>query len=133
VRTLLWVVAIAGLAVGLTLAAARNSGYVLLTLPPYRIEISLNLLVLLLVIGFAAAYALARTLAAALRLPRQVREHRLARRREKAWASLREALQEYLAGRYRRAEQAAAATIELGESPGLAAVLAARAAHELRD
>ncbi len=132
-RTLLWVVAIAGLAVGLTLAAARNSGYVLLTLPPYRIEISLNLLVILLVIGFAAAYALARAVAAALRLPRQVREHRLARRREKAWASLLEALQEYLAGRFRRAEQAAAATMELGESPGLAAVLAARAAHELRD
>lgn len=132
-RTLLWVVAIAGLAVGLTVAATRNSGYALLTLPPYRIEISLNLLILILVIGFATAYVLARAVAAALRLPQQVREHRLARRREKAWASLREALQEYLAGRYRRAEQAAAATIELGESPGLAAVLAARAAHELRD
>ena len=132
-RTLLWVVAIAGLAVGLTLAAARNSGYVLLTLPPYRIEISLNLLVILLLLGFAAAYGLARAAAAALRLPRQVREHRIARRREKARASLLEALEEYFAGRYRRAEQAAATAIELGESPGLAGVLAARAAHELRD
>lgn len=132
-RTLLWVVAIAGLAVGLTLAAARNSGYVLLTLPPYRIEISLNLLVILLLLGFAAAYGLARAAAATLRLPRQVREHRIARRREKARASLLEALEEYFAGRYRRAEQAAATAIELGESPGLAGVLAARAAHELRD
>jgi HemY protein len=127
------VVAIAGLAVGLTLAAARNSGYVLLTLPPYRIEISLNLLVILLLLGFAAAYGLARAAAATLRLPRQVREHRIARRREKARASLLEALEEYFAGRYRRAEQAAATAIELGESPGLAGVLAARAAHELRD
>jgi HemY protein len=133
VRALLWVVVIAALAVGLTLAAAHNRGYALLMLPPYRIEISLNLLLVLLILAFAAGYALVRAAFAALRLPRQVREYRDSRRREKAWATLLEALQEYLAGRYRRAEQAAVATLELGESPGLAALLAARAAHELRD
>jgi HemY protein len=43
-----------------------------------------------------------------------------------------EALGEYFAGRYARAEKAAAASIHAGEQPRLAAVLAARAAHELR-
>lgn len=132
-RALLWVLVIVALAVGLSLAAAYNRGYALLVLPPYRVEISLNFLLILLALGFAAAYAAVRAAAAALRLPRQVREYRAARRREKSWATLAEALQEYLAGRYRRAEQAAAACLESQEFDGLAALLAARAAHEVRD
>lgn len=132
-RALLWLIVIVALAVGLTLAAAYNRGYALLVLPPYRIEISLNFLLILLALGFAAGYASVRAAAAALRLPRQVREYRAARRRDKAWAALLEALQEYLAGRYRRAEQAAAVCLESHEFDGLAALLAARAAHELRD
>ena len=103
-RALTWLIVIAALAVGLTLAAAYNRGYALLVLPPYRVEISLNFLLILLVLGFAAGYASVRAAAAALRLPGRVREYRAARRREKAWATLLEALQEYLAGRYRRAE-----------------------------
>jgi len=95
VRTLLWVVAIAALAVGLTLAASHNTGYVLLALPPYRVELSLNLLLVLLALGFATGYALVRAVSAMLGLPRQVREYRVARRREKARATLLEALHEY--------------------------------------
>jgi HemY protein len=132
VRALIWVIVIVALAVGLALAA-YNRGYALLVLPPYRIEISLNLLLVLLALGFAAAYASVRAVVAALHLPRQVREYRAARRREKAWATLAEALREYLAGRFRRAEQAAAACLESDEFGGLAALLAARAAHEVRD
>ena len=132
-RTLAWVIVIAALAVGLTLAAALNAGTVLLVLPPYRAEISLNFFVLLLVAGFVAGYAVVRAASALLRLPRQVREYRAARRREKARRSFLEALQEYFAGRYRRAEQAAAAAGDLPEFPGLAALLAARATHKLRD
>jgi HemY protein len=132
VRTLLWGIAIAALAVGLTLAASHNTGYVLLALPPYRVELSLNLLLVLLALGFAVGYALVRAVSAMLRLPRQVREYRVARRREKARATLLEALREYFAGRYGRAEKAAAASLELREHASLAAVLAARAAHELR-
>lgn len=131
-RTLLWGIAIAALAVGLTLAASHNTGYVLLALPPYRVELSLNLLLVLLVLGFAVGYALVRAVSAMLRLPQQVREYRVARRREKARAALLEALREYFAGRYGRAEKAAAASLELREQASLAAVLAARAAHELR-
>lgn len=131
-RALGWIVGIVVLAVGLTLAARWNDGYALLVLPPYRVELSLNFLVVIAVAGFAAGYAVLRFVSVTLRLPREVREYRVARRRERAQASLTEALREYFAGRYGRAEKAAAVSLELGEDAGLAAVLAARAAHELR-
>lgn len=131
-RALGWIVGIVVLAVGLTLAARWNDGYALLVLPPYRVELSLNFLVVIAVAGFAAGYAVLRFVSVTLRLPREVREYRVARRRERAQASLTEALREYFGGRYGRAEKAAAVSLELGEDAGLAAVLAARAAHELR-
>jgi HemY protein len=131
-KALIWIVAIAALAVGVTLLARYNTGYALLVLPPHRVELSLNLLLVLLAAGFVVVYALVRVVSAALRLPRRVREYRVARRREKARARLIEALHEYFAGRFGRAEKAAADSLELGEHADLAAVLAARGAHELR-
>ena len=131
-RTLFWVIAIFALAVGVVAIARYNTGYLLLVLPPYRIELSLNLLLVLLLVAFTVGYFLVRMVAGTLRLPAQVREYRVARRRQKAQATLLEALQEFFAGRYARAEKAAASSIELGEHAALCAVLAARAAHELR-
>ena len=131
-RTLFWIIAIFALAVGLVAIARYNTGYLLLVLPPYRIELSLNLLLVLLLVAFTVGYSLVRMVSGTLRLPAQVREYRVARRRQKAQATLLEALQEFFAGRYARAEKAAASLIELGEHAALCAVLAARAAHELR-
>ena len=131
-KTLFWVVGIIVLAVLVTLAARHNTGYLLLVLPPYRAEFSLNFLILALVGGFVAFYGMVRAVHATLRLPGQVRQYRLARRKEKARARLLEALNEYFAGRHARAEQAAAAALEADEHPALAGVVAARAAHELR-
>lgn len=132
-RVLLWIVAIVALAAAFTFAARHNTGYLLLVLPPWRLEFSLNFLVVALAAAFAVGYAIVRFISATARLPREVRQYRLARRRERARAALAEALTEYFAGRYARAEQAASASLELGEHPELAAMLAARAAHELRD
>ncbi len=131
-KTTIWIVGIAALAVALTLAARYNSGYALFVLPSYRIELSLNLLLVLAAAAFAIGYFAVRAVSAALVLPRRVREYRLARRKEKARSALLEALHEYFAGRYGRAEKAAAVSLEAGEQPVLSAVLAARAAHQLR-
>jgi HemY protein len=131
-RALIWIVGIVALAVAVTLAARYNAGYLLLVLPPYRVELSLNLVIVLLAGSFAAVYGLVRAVSATIRLPREVRRYRLARRSEKARAVLFEALNEYFAGRYGRAEEAAAASLEQNEQPVLAAVIAARSAHELR-
>lgn len=131
-RLLVWVTAIFALAAGLMVAARYSTGYALLVVPPYRVEVSLNLLVAAVVAAFALAYFVARMIAGAVRLPTRVREYRAARRRERAHAMLLEALHAYFAGRYAKAEQAAATSIELGEHAALGAVLAARAAHALR-
>jgi HemY protein len=132
VRALFWVLLLAALAVAITLAARYNAGYVLLVLHPYRVEFSLNFLLALMLIGFAALYALLRVLAHAVRLPDQVRRFRERRRLRRAAESLLGAMRAYFEGRYAQAEKAAAESIELKEHSGLAAVIAARAANELR-
>lgn len=131
-RVLFWVLLLAALAVAVTLAARYNAGYVLLVVHPYRIELSLSLLVALLLIGFAAFYVLVRVIAHTVRLPDQVRRFRERRRLARAQESLLTALRAYFEGRYAKAEKAAAESIELKEHSGLAALIAARAAHELR-
>lgn len=131
-RALFWVVSIAAMAAGLVAAARYNTGYALFVLPPYRLEISLNLLFVLAVAGFALGYLVVRAISGTLRLPRQVQEYRAARRRDQAHAALIETAREFFAGRYARAEQAAGRCIAFGEHAGLAAAFAARAAHELR-
>jgi HemY protein len=132
-RPLLWIIAAIALAAGVVLGAMRTgASYVQIVLPPHRIEVSLVLAVALLVLAFVLAYVSVRLVAAMVAMPREVSVYRAARRARKAHATLAEALHETFSGRYARAERAAQAAMELGEQPGLAAMLAARAAHELR-
>ena len=128
----MWILALLAVAVGVTLLARYSNGYVLVLSPPWRVEFSLNFLLVALAAAFAVCYTLVRTLSATVRLPRQVRQYRAARRRERGRSALMEALREYFAGRFGRAEKAAATALECGENTRLAAVLAARAAHRLR-
>jgi len=111
--------------------ARHNDGYVLLVMPPYRVELSLVFALFLLLVGFVLTYAGLRLAAATLGLPGRVGAWRAARRGRKARETLLDALREFFAGRYARAEKAAVRAIGLGEEPGLSAVLAARSAHEL--
>ena len=85
-RGLLWLLTIAALAVGLSLAARYNDGYALLVLPPWRLELSLNLLLLLLVAAFAISYAILRLISAMVHLPASVRVFREARAKAKGEA-----------------------------------------------
>lgn len=131
-KTLFSVIALFALAVGLVVAARYNDGYVLVVLPPYRVEVSLNLLLVLLAAAFVLLFSVVRLITAAVQTPARVRLYRLARRRESAQLALLAALEAYFEGRYARAEQAAQQSLELGQHPRLSLVLAARAAHELR-
>lgn len=132
-RGLMWVLAVFALAVGLSLAAHLNDGYAILVFPPYRAELSLNFAILLALAGFTLVYLLLRLVAHTLRLPIYVREFRARRRREKGQAALLAALQALFEGRYARAEKSAARSYELGQAPALSALIAARAAGELRE
>jgi HemY protein len=131
-KVLFWVVALFALAVGLVLAARYNEGYVLVVLAPYRVEIALNLLVLLVIAAVILLYSVLRLVGRAVQMPARVREYRLARQRHKAHEALLSALEAYFEGRYVEAEEAATRSIALGERKRLSTVVAARAAHALR-
>jgi HemY protein len=131
-RWVFWILGLFACAVAFALALRFNTGYALLVWPPYRVELSLNLVLLLLAAGFAVVYMLLRFTFGAIGLPAKVREFRERRRRENARTMMLVALQAFLEGRYGRAEKAAANAMESGETPALGAVLAAHAAHELR-
>ena len=131
-RGLFWVILLAALAVAVTLGAHYHSGYVLLVLHPYRVELSLNLLLAILLLAFVAAYFVVRIIARTLGLSSEVRRYRERRRSERAQRALGEALRAFFEGRFAKAEKAATKLIETREFTGLAGVIAARAAHALR-
>jgi HemY protein len=130
-KSLFWILALFALAVGVSLAMRFNEGYVLVVVPPYGAEISLNLAVFLAVLGLGVGYVLLRAVALASSLPRRVRESRARRRREKAAGTFAEGVRCYLAGERRKAIDTLAGL--RGESgwAALAAALAARAENEL--
>jgi len=132
-RSLFWLLVVFAAAVALVIVGRIDSGYVLLIYPPYRVELSMLFFAIALVAGFALLYALIRLLGHALSLPAYVRGYRARRRRERAHASLAAALQAYYEGRYSRAEKEATVAFEGGSAPALAALLAARSAHQMRD
>lgn len=119
-------------AVALSLLAGSNEGYVLVVQPPYRIEVSLNLLIVLLVTGFFVLHGVLRLVQYTLNLPDHVRTYKREQRRKSAHAALLEGLHALVEGRYAKAEKAAASALELGEDAGLSALVAARAAHKMK-
>ncbi len=134
-KPMFWLLALFIAAVMVAVAAKYNSGYVLLVVQPYRIELSLNLLLVLLLAVIFIGYFVVRLISISLRLPAEIRESRLRRRRETAQAAMLDGLKAFFEGRYAKAEKSAAAALELKESAvasALNAMVAARSAHELR-
>ncbi|HTF16203.1 MAG TPA: heme biosynthesis HemY N-terminal domain-containing protein [Burkholderiales bacterium] len=131
-KGLLWLLVLSALAVALSLAMRGHGGYALFVLPPWRAEISLNLLAVLLIAAFAAAYFLLRVVWHTLRLPSHVRAFRERRRDAKGRAAELGAIQALFEGQFVRAEKLASGATKLGTAPGLASLLAARAAQRLR-
>jgi HemY protein len=132
-KGLLWLLTLFALAAGLALAAHFNDGYILLVLPPYRAEISLNLAIVLLLGGFAVAYALLRGVALTLALPKRVRAFRERRKRERVAYDFYNVTRLLFEGRYSQAMKKAGEAHAAGHSPAQAALLAARAAQRLRE
>ena len=146
-RAALWLLALFGVAVAAALFAGNNQGTVTLYWPPYRIDLSLNLVVLLLVGGFVTVYAALRALAALLELPHQARRWRVQQKERAMHAALLDALTHMLGGRFIRSRKAAVAALSqenalatAGEAVphgrqlrALAHMIAAEASHALQD
>ena len=132
-RWLFWLVAVFAAAVVLAITGRVGEGYLVLVYPPWRVEISLLLSIFTLAAVFGAVYFAVRLTGHTLALPSQVRAFRERRKREQAQSALASALQCYFEGRFARAEKEAGLAWEAGSAPGVAALIAARAAHQMRE
>lgn len=131
-RWLLWFLLILVVAIGLSLFASNNEGYVLIVRPPYRLELSFNLLIILIILSFIVLHLLLRIMNYARHLPASVKAYKETQRLRDGRAALVEALHALVDGRYQVAEKSAAKALELGEDAGLSALVAARASHKLK-
>ena len=132
-KSLFWLVIVFAAAAALAVFGRTNEGYALVVYPPWRIEMSLLLGIVALLLTFALLYAVTRLIHGALELPSQVRAYRERRSRERAQGALAAALQAYLEGRFVRAEREAERAWQGDSARGLAALIGARAAHQLRE
>lgn len=146
-RAAVWLLILFAIAVAGALFAGNNQGSVTLFWPPYRIDLSLNLVVLLLVAAFFFMHAVMRALSALLDLPKQALRWRTQQKERAMHASLLEGLSHLLGGRFIRARRAAEAVLQQeasltasGQKPGNAAqlraiahLLAGESAHALQD
>lgn len=120
------------IAVGLAVAARFNAGNVVLFYPPYRIDLSLNFFLLLITLLFLLLYVVLRTIRMTQKMPGRVAAYRRVRRENEANQALRDALKSLFEARFGHAQKAAKLAENLPENAGLAALLAARAAHRMQ-
>lgn len=134
IRWSLWVLLLAAVAVAIALAGRYGTGYAVLVLPPWRVELSAMLLALLILLGFVGFYFLIGFVRGALRFPRALRARKRERLANKSRDALYAAMRSLFAGQFRDAEEHARAamsaeTVHVG-TRDLAAAVAAWAAHE---
>lgn len=146
-RAALWLLALFGVAVAIALFAGNNQGTVTLYWPPYRIDLSLNLSLLILAGVFITLHAALRALGGLLALPAEARRWRLQQKERAMHLALLEGLTHVMAGRYLRARKAAGLALAKEQAlqdagapvphgpqlRTLAHVIAADSAHALQD
>jgi len=132
-KSLFWLLAVFAAAVALVILGRVDAGYVLFVYPPWRVELSMLMFAIVALAAFVVLHVLARLLTHALSLPATVRAYRARKRRERTLVALATGLQDYYEGRYARAEKQAALAVDAEPASAVAALLAARAAHQMRD
>lgn len=130
-RWLLWILLTLALAIGVSMVLGNNEGYVLIVRQPYRLELSLNFLLVLIVLAFASLHLMLRLMHYIQRLPSSVRSYKETKRLQDGHAALLQSLHAITEGHYAAAEKAAARALDLGEDPALSALIAARASHKM--
>ncbi len=106
-RAALWLLAIFAAAVGIALFATRSTGTVTLFWPPYRVDLSLNLVLLMLAALFVLLHLAIRALGALAALPTQAKAWRVRERQQAMHGELRDAMAHLLSGRFARAKKQA--------------------------
>ncbi len=146
-RAALWLLALFGVAVAIALFAGDNQGTVTLFWPPYRVDLSLNLVLLLLAGAFVFLHAALRAMAALFDLPSQALRWRNQQKERAMHAAMLDALSQLVAGRFLRSRKSAESALAQekalaasSERPAngaqirvLAHLLAAESAQALQD
>jgi HemY protein len=131
-RTFLWLLMLFASAVGLAVLARFNLGNVVFFYPPYRVDLSLNLFLLLTVLAFWFLYLLMQALDMARQMPRRVASYRQEKREREGTQALRDSLKALFEGRFGHAEKAAIRASDSPTNAGLSALIAARAAQRMQ-
>ncbi len=106
-RAAFWLLALFVIAAAGALLAGNNQAIVTVFWPPHRIDVSFNLMVLLLAGLFTLLYVALRALSAVFSLPLEARAWRAQQKERAMHSSLMDALAHQLAGRYIRATKSA--------------------------
>ncbi len=142
-RSVIWLVLLFMAAVVAATTLGSNDGLVSLYWSGWRLDVSLNLFVIALVLTCLALLFAMRALQSLASLPERAHEWRVRRRERAAQAALREALAEYFGARYSRARKAAARAVAIHDATPelvgdlqtrtLAHLLWAASLHRLQD
>ena len=148
-RWSLWLLALFGVAVAIALGLSMQVGTVTVFVAPYRIDMSLNLVLIALGASFLFMYAALRGLLRVMELPAQARRWRAQQRERSAQQALLNAMVMWMAGRFLRSRKAALQALVQVDSllnsmdvenqaslrlmRSLLHLLAAETAHALRD
>lgn len=146
-RAALWLVGLFSVASAVALFAGNNHFTVSIFWYPQRIDISLNLFLLLLVIAFLAVHFALRALATLFSLPHEAKLWRMQQKERAMQSMLLDAMWHLESGRFVRARKSAESLADLEEAGGfgnlstavsrrmkvMSHLLAARSAHALQD
>lgn len=106
-RAVLWFLALFGVAAAVALFAGNNQGTITVFWPPWRVDLSLNLVLLLLFAVFVLLHLALRGFSALFSLPKQARQWRLQQKERALHSALLDAAAQLLSGRFSRARKAA--------------------------
>jgi HemY protein len=106
-RAAMWFLALFGIAVAIALFAGNNQGTITIFWPPYRVDLSLNLVLLTLTLLFVILHVALRALSALFAIPGHARRWRIQHQERAMHVALLDTLSNLLAGRFIRARKAA--------------------------
>ena len=142
-RAIIWFVLLFAVAVVAATTLGTNDGLVTFYWGGWRLDLSLNLFVLLLIGTCFVLVTVIQAVNGLLGLPQRAHEWRVSRRDRSAQAAFRDALAQYFGGRYSRAQKSAERALAIqDDTPELAQdneftvlgnLLAAGSAHRLQD
>lgn len=132
-KILLFTLAILFAAVGLTLFALDNPGYVLIAREPWSVEMPLTLFVGVLIALVGLLYLGAHLVLRLMNIPRDVSRWRQLRRQRRAQESLTQGLLGLLEGNWVEAEKQFLADLRYAPAPAVNYLAAACAAHGEED